>query len=43
MFIGLAFKIADIHGYTPAFIIGAILVLFARLYLKRKTHPVKNY
>jgi hypothetical protein len=32
MFLGLALKIADLPGYTPAFMTGAILVIFARLY-----------
>ena len=42
MFIGLALKIVDIPGYTPAFIIGAILMIFARLHQRRKTIPAEN-
>jgi hypothetical protein len=42
MFIGLALKIADLPGYTSAFIIGAILIIFVRLYQGRKTTPAEN-
>jgi hypothetical protein len=42
MFIGLGLKIADLPGYTPAFIIGAILIIFARLYPRHKITPAEN-
>jgi uncharacterized membrane protein len=32
MFLGLGLKIADLSGYTPAFIIGALLIISARLH-----------
>lgn len=41
MFLGLALKIADLPGYTAAFITGAILIIFARLYRWRST-PREN-
>jgi hypothetical protein len=37
MFIGIALKIADLPGYTPAFIFGAILIIVARIYQSRKS------
>jgi hypothetical protein len=39
MFVGIALKIADLPGYTPAFILGAILIIVARLYQGSKTNP----
>lgn len=41
MFSGLALKIADLPGYTPAFIIGAILIIFARLYQWQQKSPLR--
>lgn len=41
MFLGLVLKISDLPGSTIAFITGAILIIFARLYQWRNT-PQKN-
>ncbi len=39
MFLGLALKIADLPGYTPAFITGAVLIIFARIYQWQQKSP----
>jgi hypothetical protein len=31
MFLGIAFRLANVSGYTIAFIAGATLILFARI------------
>lgn len=31
MFAGLALKLADVSGFTTAFIVGAALIIFSRL------------
>jgi uncharacterized membrane protein len=42
MFLGLGLKIADLSGYTAAFITGALLIISARLhqwYIIHRQHP----
>lgn len=41
MFLGVALRIADLPGYTPAFITGAILIIIARIYQGNKKPTVR--
>lgn len=42
MFLGIGLKIADLPGYTAAFIVGAILIVSARLYQWRSIRSQKS-
>lgn len=41
MFLGIGLKIANLPGYTAAFIVGAILIILARLYQWRNIRSQK--
>lgn len=42
MFLGIALKVTELPGYTPAFIVGAALILSSRIYKVSHISPENN-